>query len=110
MAPRFLPSGKRARLLAFIVLAVGRKSGNGNRHRGEDNCGGRERHGRTGARRFLLSILNSGFLAAISQVPISRGYRNVCGPEPFRFELFIPIRECLEELIPIVASVFQDSR
>ena len=27
-----------------------------------------------------------------------------------RFELFIPIRDCLEELIPIVASVFLDSR
>ena len=25
-------------------------------------------------------------------------------------ELFIPIRDCLEELIPIGASVFQDSR
>ena len=45
-----------------------------------------ERHGRTGTRRFLLSILNSGFLAAISQVPIScLAYRNVCGPEPYPF-------------------------
>ena len=31
-------------------------------------------------------------------------------PKGFRFELFIPIRDCLEELIPIGASVFQDSR